>query len=361
MKITHAKTHALSIPMETGGPHGWGNEEWKELEFVLLEVTTDDGLTGWGEGWGYFSAKATAAMLDEIIAPQIIGRDARHISGISHDLLRSVATMGRGGPLTYAISAVDIALWDIAGKAAGLPVHRLLGGAIHQKLPTFASFFRFEDAGLVREMCSRALSENMCWLKLHEVNEDCVRAAREVAPDTTLILDVNCAWSPVEAYARVERLRQYQLHWLEEPIFPPEDVQSLTSLLPLGVPLALGENATSPFEFQRIIDAGTVSFLLPGVAKIGGITQVRKVLALAEAGNVTAIPYTPYHGPGLLASLHLMATLPGPIPVEFFYYTSIDGLIYGDALTPVDGFLSVPQSPGLGHDPDPDVLSRFAV
>ncbi len=79
MKIIDAKTHALSIPMETGGPHGWGNEEWKELEFVLLEVTTDDGLTGWGEGWGYFSAKATAAMLDKIIAPQVIGRDARHI------------------------------------------------------------------------------------------------------------------------------------------------------------------------------------------------------------------------------------------------------------------------------------------
>ena len=94
---------------------------------------------------------------------------------------------------------------------------------------------------------------------------------------------------------------------------------------------------------------------------MGGINEVQKVLTLAAASSVAAIPYTPYHGPGLLASLHLMATLSEPIPVEFFYYRSIEGLLCGDALTPKNSYLSVPQTPGLGYDPDPEVLSRFAV
>jgi L-alanine-DL-glutamate epimerase-like enolase superfamily enzyme len=210
-------------------------------------------------------------------------------------------------------------------------------------------------------MCSRALAEGMCWLKLHEVREDCVRAAREVAPDTKLILDVNCAWTPQEAVEMARALQHYELHWLEEPIHPPEDIESLSLLKFAGIPIALGEHAYSPDEFQRIIDAGSVDYLQPGILKMGGIKEVQKVLTLAAASRVAAIPYTPYHGPGLLASLHLMATLPEPIPVEFLYYTSIEGLLYGDALTPKNGYLSVPQTPGLGYDPDPEVLSRFAV
>ncbi len=145
------------------------------------------------------------------------------------------------------------------------------------------------------------------------------------------------------------------------PSIPTEDLQSLRSLRRIGIPFAFGENSATLSEFQEIVDSGTVDYVLPGVTKMGGITVARKVLTLAEARNVAAIPWTPIHGPGLLASLHLMATLPKKIPVEFFYYTGIDGLLYGDALTPSDGLLSVPQEPGLGRDPDPELLRRFAA
>ncbi len=361
MKIVSAKVHELRIPMETGGPHGWGDEEWKEFEFILLEVTTDGGLVGWGETWTYTDASATATELKSNIVPQIISREVSDVAAFTSDLLRDNPVRERGAPSTFAISAVDIALWDISGKAAGLPLHCLLGEARHERLPVFASFFRFDDPSLTYDMCSRALAERMCWLKLHEIREDCVRAAREAAPDTKLILDVNCEWTPQEAVEMVRALQTYDLYWLEEPIHPPTDIESLALLKFAGIPIGIGEHAYTLDDFQQIIDAGTVDYLQPGILKMGGINEVQKVLKLASTKGVAAFPYTPFHGPGLLASLHMMATLPGPIPVEFFYYTSMEGLLYGDALTPKDGYLSVPQTPGLGYEPDPEVLSRFAV
>jgi L-alanine-DL-glutamate epimerase-like enolase superfamily enzyme len=358
VKIVEANVHELSIPIETGGPHGWGKKDWKSLPFVLLEIVTDAGLVGWGEGFCYGRAHSTVHMLREVVAPQIVGSNATEISGVLNDLLSSNV---RTGPTLHAISAVDIALWDIAGKAAGLPLHRLLGGARHLELPAFASFFRFEDAGLVREMCQRALEEKMCWLKLHEDQEECVAAARDVAPFCPLIVDVNCAWRPAAARSALRRLQQYDLLWLEEPIDPPDDLDSLALLRQLDVPFALGENAATLSDFQRIIDSGAVDYVLPGVTKIGGVSVVRKVLAVAEARNIAAIPWTPIHGPGLLASLHLMSTLPVATPVEFFYYTSIDAHLFGTPVGPSNGLLTVPQGAGLGYDPDPEVLSRFAA
>jgi len=361
MKIDSAKVHELRIPMETGGPHGWGKEEWKEFEFILLEVVTDEGLVGWGETWTYTDAPATATALKSIILPQILGREVSGVADFTADILNSNPVSKHGAPAIFAVSALDVALWDISGKVAGEPLHRLLGGARHERLPVFASFFRFDDPGLTAEMCSRALSENMCWLKLHEIRLDCVRAAREAAPNSTLILDVNGVWTPQEAVEQVRALQTYNLHWLEEPIHPVEDIESLALLKFADIPISVGEHAYTVDEFQRIIDVGTVDILQPGILKMGSINEVQRVLSLAAEKGAKAIPYTPFHGPALLASLHLLATLQEPTPVEFFYYTSIDGLIYGDTLTPKDGYLSVPQTPGLGYEPDPEVLSRFAV
>jgi D-galactarolactone cycloisomerase len=159
----------------------------------------------------------------------------------------------------------------------------------------------------------------------------------------------------------VEGVDRDQSTLFEEPIHPPEDIESPSLLKSAGIPIALGEHVYSIDEFRRIIDAGTVDIIQPGITKMGGINEVQKVLKLAAANGVTAIPWNPHHGPGMLAYLHLLATLPEPIPVEFFYYKSIEGLLYGDALIPKDGYLSVPQTPGLGYEPDPEVLSRFAV
>lgn len=360
MKIVSAKVHELRIPFRNGGPHGWDKDEWKELQFTLLEIVSDAGQRGWGECWAYSDTEKIATALKSAIAPQISGLEVTDVITTTESLLRDNPERKGDAALTLAISAVDIALWDLAGKAAGLPLHHLLGGARHEELPVFASFFRFGDPELVKEMCLRALEENMCWLKLHEIREDCVRAAREAAPDTKLILDVNCEWTPQQAIEMAHALKPLGLYWLEEPIHPPEDIESLSLLRSAKIPLALGEHAYSVGEFQRIVDADVVDFLQPGITKMGGINEVRKVLDLAATRGVDVIPYTPHHGPALLANLHLMATLPRAIPVEFFYYTDMDGLLYGDVLTPKNGCLPVPQGPGLGYDPDPEVISEFS-
>lgn len=347
--------------METGGPHGWGSEEWKELDFVLLEATTDDGLTGWGEGWSLGRATATFSALKSIVAPRLIGQEIKDVSAFTDHLLRESSTESYGVWPGFAISAANIALWDLAGKAAGQPLYRLLGKARHQRFPVFASLFRLEDPELVRKNCLRALSENMCWLKLHEDREDCIRAARDVAPDTELILDVTRGWRPEEASEKARTLLPYRLHWLEEPIDPPEDLESLVPFNSAGIPIALGENALTLDEFRRIIDSGAVTYLQPGITKMGGLEQVLRVLELGREKGVTTIPWQPHHGPALLAYLHLIATLEELIPVEFLYYESIAGPLYGDTLRPQGGFLHLPHTPGLGCDPDPEVLSAFAV
>ena len=159
MKIDSAKVHELRIPMETGGLHGWGKEEWKEFDFILLEVETDEGLVGWGETWTYSDAPATAKALKSIILPQILGREVSDVAAFTSDILNSSPISNHGAPAIFAVSAVDTALWDISGKVAGEPLHQLLGGARHDRLPVFASFFRFDDPGLTAEMCSRALSK----------------------------------------------------------------------------------------------------------------------------------------------------------------------------------------------------------
>ena len=361
MKITSAKVHDIRIPMRNGSARGWGNNDWPDFKFLLLEITTDTGLTGWGEAWAYSAWDETFSALNLTILPQIINQEVASVSEFTGSLLRRNPVAGSGASTTYAISAVDIALWDIWAKHAGVPLHRLLGNAKHDRLPIFASFFRFDDPDVTYDMCKRALSEHMCWLKLHEIREDCVKSARKAAPDVPLILDVSHPWTPEEAVEMARRLQPYNLYWLEEPIHPPQDIESLASLKFAGIPIGIGENAYTVEDFERIMESGSVDYLQPGILKMGGIGEVQKVLGLASSRGQTAIPFTPFHGPAMLASLHLMSTLPGPIPVEFFYYTHLEAHLYGDALIPQDGFLRVPQSPGLGYDPDPDVLSRFAV
>jgi len=361
VKIASAAVHELKIPFENGSAAGWGYDDWNEFAFTLLEVKTEDGLVGWGETWTYSDAEEIASALKNSIVPRIIGREVVDVPAFTHDLLHDIPVPDANAKTIMAMSAVDVALWDILAKAEGVPLHQLLGEGRHERLPVFASFFRFDDIETVGEMCLQALDEGMCWLKLHEIRVDCVQAARKAAPDAILILDPICEWTVQEAVANTRVLQDLNLLWLEEPIHPAEDVDSLSLLKFAGIPLSVGEHAYTLAEFQRIIDVGTVDILQPGILKMGSIAEVQKVLALASANGVRAIPHTPIHGPGFLASLHLMATLPDPTPVEFFYYTKMEGLLYGDVLTPKDGYLSVPQTPGLGYDPDPEVLNCFAI
>lgn len=363
MKIENVETFHVSLPFDSGGAEGWAANAWTALDYVLLRIDTDAGISGWGDAFGYGAAWATRAAVERIVAPQLIGRDARDIARIHHDLQQRNHIWGRYGVTLFAISGVDIALWDIAGKAAGEPLHRLLGGARRMRIPAYASLFRYADPEVVAERTRAAVNEGFRHIKLHEVREPEVRAAREAAGvGVPLMVDVNCEWTPHQALAMTRTLMPYDLYWLEEPIYPPEDFAALAALRrETGVPLAAGENACTAFQFRDMIASGGIDFLQPSVTKVGGISEMLKIVTLAETQGATLMPHSPYFGPGLLASLHVLATLPDECLAEFFYYKSLPASLYGDAVRAVDGHMIVPDGPGLGLEPDPDVIREHAV
>ena len=363
MKIAKAEAIPLAIPFSSGGkPAGWGGQAWTTLDIVLVRVETESGLVGWGEAFGYNCRRAVQAAFEDMIAPVVVGRDARDIAGLSYDLQQGLHLFGRYGITMFALSGLDIALWDLAGKAAGLPLCQLLGGPVRSEIPGYASLFKYDDPEVVAERTRAALAEGYTHIKLHETAEPEVKAAREAAgAGVPIMLDTNCTWAPDQAREMALRLKAYDLHWLEEPIFPPEDFRALARLqAEVGVPLAAGENACTAFQFREMFAAGAVSYAQPSVTKVGGVSEFRKVAALAEAHGVALMPHAPYFGPGFLATLQLMAALPGSGMAEWLY-VSREACLYGAAIAPARGRFHLPEGPGLGAEPDPDVIADYRV
>jgi D-galactarolactone cycloisomerase len=363
MKINRIETTLIGVPYRHGGPPtGFGGKVWATLDTLLVRVDTDDGLTGWGEAFGYNINRATKATIDTLIAPLCIGRDASAVSDLSRDLQRTLHNFGRGGSVLYGLSGIDIALWDIAGKAARLPLHRLLGGAARDAIPAYASLMRYGDPSLVARNTAEAVRRGYRHVKLHERAVREVQAAREAAGrDVALMLDTNCPWTVQEAIAMAAALEPYGLFWLEEPVWPPENYEGLAEVRrTTRIPIAAGENAGSVTDLAHMMRVGAVAYVQPSVTKIGGVTEMRRVIALAEAANVGVMPHAPYFGPGLLATLHVTAASAPEMLFERLY-CDLDASLFGDLIDPVDGRMRVPQGLGLGMDPDPAVVARFKL
>jgi L-alanine-DL-glutamate epimerase-like enolase superfamily enzyme len=362
MKISALETIVLQIPYTCGGPAGtdvWGGKAWKTADVLLVRISTDDGITGWGEAFGYNVIPATKVAIDQILAPMCIGRDPLAIESLTQEIQQKLHIFGRGGPVIFGLSGIDIALWDIAGKVAQQPLHRLLGGGRPQ-LTCYASMIRYTDPKLVAANVERAMREGFGHIKLHEIEVAPTRAAREAAGDDVgLMLDVNCPWTLREALDMAEKLRPLNLRWLEEPVWPPEDHTALAQVRAHGgIPIASGENAATVAQFKHLFDAGAVDFVQPSPAKMGGVSELRKVFTLAAACNVTVMPHSFYDGPAFLAGVHVNAALGRGSMVEWRYF-DLEARLYGDRAIPRNGAITVPESPGLGFDPDPEVLRRY--
>lgn len=361
MKITRVEAVPLSIPSRYGAD-SWklGTGGWRALDFCLVRVDTDAGITGWGEAFSYSCRRPVAAAVNEMIAPVALGHDAADIEGLHALIQKRLHIFGRFGIAAFALSGLDIALWDIAGKAAGKPLSALLGGAQRERLECYASLLRYADNALVAKYCEQALGEGFGAIKLHEVSEPVIAAARAAVPrDRALLLDVNCEWSVEDAIAIGKRLVPHGLAWFEEPVFPPEDGAGLHAVgKGCGIAIAAGENCCFATQFQALFEAQAVQFAQPSVTKVGGVTEFRKVAALAAQHGVALAPHSPYFGPGALATLHLVAALAPQARFEYFYLWA-DASLYGDALAPKHGALPVPRAPGLGADPDAEVLRRY--
>jgi L-alanine-DL-glutamate epimerase-like enolase superfamily enzyme len=360
MKVVSVESILTTIPYRaTGSARRIAGQSSPGLNMLLVKVTTEEGLVGWGEAFGHAVAPATKATLDTLVGPLLVGRDAGDISGTMSDLSRRLHLFGRSGPVVYALSGVDIALWDIAGKAAGLPLYRLLGGSRKDELQAYSSFLRCVDPAAVATGCDEALAVGFRHIKLHEIDVPSVRAAREaVGPDVELMLDTNCPWSVTEAVDMARALAPYRLHWLEEPIWPPDDHAGLARVRAAGAVTSAGENADNLHDFHSLFRANAIDVAQPSVAKIGGVTEMRKVMALAEAHGVGVVPHCGYLGPGYLATIHLIASMTQPVLLERLNM-QLEAQVFGELTETPGARARVPQGPGLGRDPDLDVVKRY--
>ncbi len=362
MLITAVETVPLRIPFkdDTSADAGWGPAHLPAVDALLVKVTTDQGYEGWGEAFGLQATAVTQRAIDDLITPLCIGQDASRIAALTRDIQEKLQVFGRGGPVMYGLSAVDIALWDIAGKAAGAPVYRLLGGG-GDDLACYASLEAYSEPSLVRARVRHAIDAGFTSLKLHETELSAIRAAREEAgPDAEIMVDVNCAWSLGQTRALAKELTEIRLKWLEEPVWPPENYDALAELRRSeGIAIAAGENVGTLMEFDRLLAAGAVDFVQPSPAKMGGVTELCKVFPIAAAHNANVMPHSFYDGPGLLAAMHLVSALGTVDSLIEWRYFDLEAQILGDTVNPENGRIKLPHGPGLGIDPDPDVIRAY--
>ena len=198
MKITNVETIVVTMPMLIEGSvlPMQGGKPRTNMDTLLVRIDTDEGVTGWGEGFGHRIFTATKAALDSFIGPMCVGRDPTQIGALVDELQRGLGGVGRNGPAMYALSAIDIALWDIAAKMAGLPLYRLLGGSARKELPAYASLLRYAEPKAVTHYVERALKRGYRHIKLHEITVAPIKAARVAAgPDIPIMIDCNCPWT----------------------------------------------------------------------------------------------------------------------------------------------------------------------
>ncbi|MEL7468687.1 MAG: mandelate racemase/muconate lactonizing enzyme family protein [Pseudomonadota bacterium] len=353
---------ALPFTQHEGPKAGFFGTVWETLDYLLIRVETSDGIVGWGDAFAYNALPATKAAMDQIVAPMATGQSADDIRGLMDRLGRTLHLMGRSGPVQYALSGLDIALWDIAGKRAGLPISRLLGCGGRSSIPAYASLFRIADNAVLRRVCESLVAEGYTAIKLHEIDPHATLAAREGAGAAcALMMDTNCPWDLVEAQEAAAIMLPSGLKWLEEPIWPPENFAALTTLRASGIPLAAGENIANAEDMKRLAETPGLDYAQPSVTKIGGICQFQRAAQAAELAGRRVAPHSPYFGPGLLATLHMAAVFPTIEYLEVFGATLTEPLFDGFGMPEPDRTYRIPEGPGLGADPIPEIVQRFRM
>jgi len=366
MQITNVRAHHLRIPYDAGpASFRQGASAISALDMVLIEVSTDAGLTGWGDAFAYVCPRSTLTAVEEMIAPQARDQtvpEAETIPAFMEQIQRNLHLFGRYGITMFAISGFDIALWDLAAKAKGVPLHQVIGGVRRMKIPAYASLLRIGKPDSIAGECEAAQRLGYGAIKLHETTTPAVFAARKaIGPNVPLMVDMNCPLNGADAIGFAQACHEAAPMFLEEPVWPPEDFATLAEVRNKGgLDIAAGENACTAYQFRQMMDAGAVSHAQPSVIKVGGITEFLKVAALGDERGVNIIPHSPYFGPGFLATLQLMSVRNEGL-IEVFYMKRAASL-WGDRVD-IDarGGIEVPQGPGLGYEPDHNVIEQYRV
>lgn len=364
MKIVSFDTYPMRIPYDFGAPpKGFAGGDWNNLSIVAVRLEAADGNIGWGEAFSYNCADAVVSALENMLKPLVLGADidVSNLTGFSQALQQKLHLFGRYGITMFAISGVDIALWDIAAKQAQLSLGKFINKQCTSSLEAYASLFRYQDSQIVARQCQRAVREGYTRVKLHETGLDEMRAARTSLGAVPMMLDVNCPWSEQEIETLTPALCELNPFWLEEPVFPPEDFRALARVAKsTQIPLAAGENACTDFEFQKMVEHRAVTYCQPSVTKVGGVSEFIKVAATVRKAGLQLMPHSPYFGPGFVATLQLCAALAPDSLVERFY-AKPEATLYGDWINVAAGRFRVPDGPGLGVEPDLEVIREYAI
>jgi L-alanine-DL-glutamate epimerase-like enolase superfamily enzyme len=373
MTIKSIEILRVGVPFDTGGPRtgmrpGLNTNLWLVNESLMVRVETEDGREGWGEGFGHFGNPGTMALLEKLIAPWFIGRDETELGDLMEGAHKSFFGFGRQGPCMYALSAIDIALWDLAAQRAGKPLYQFLGGPEGDATVTrYASLMRYGgDLDAVARNTEKAANLGFPMVKLHERDMPSFMAAREAAPEgVDITLDVNCPWSVEDAAAIARELKEREdvkggFLWLEEPVWPPEDFAGLAKVRAEGTAISGGENIGSTTEFSHAIEAGAFDIIQPSIAKMGGVSTVRQVFDMGRKAGLRVMPHCFYWGPGSVATAHILAAQPEPdwLETAFIEYEENPH----DLIDPFNPKVTLSaDKPGLGFNADRDRFRRYEI
>ena len=320
--IKKVTCHVVSAPVERPftSSRGW---LYKTRGSCIVEIETNDGVVGWGECYG--PAAVSKAYIESQFAPRIIGRDAFDVEVIWEDLYNRIKDYGPRGMVTSAMSGIDIALWDIIGKSCGKPIHKLIGGAQRSEVTAYATGLYFIDMErLVEEAVEEArdyVEQGFVAVKMKiglgdpKLDIRRVAAVREAVGDTTrLMVDANHCFTVPQAIRLGRELEQLNVEWFEEPI-SPEDIDGYVEVTrALDMAVAGGENEFTRWGFRDLVVRKAMDIVQPDVCAAGGISECRKIAALASAHGVECVPHAWGSAIGLAATLQFLAALPDQPP-----------------------------------------------
>jgi L-alanine-DL-glutamate epimerase-like enolase superfamily enzyme len=354
-------------------PEGGWSQELKPSDCVhtLIEVTTDEGLAGWGS---VFTTEDLVKGALAFLEPLYTGENALEPERVTEKLHQHTFWVGRGGAITHAISGINIALWDLLGKATGQPVGRLLGGRYRERVKPYASLLMREPERMADELLPykekgfRAFK--IGWgpfgRRDGRTDEAIVRAAREaIGPECALMVDAGASdgfWPQDYKWAlrTAPMLADYEVAWFEEPL-PPDALEDYIALRRAAmVPIAGGEVLTRRQTFQPWLVGGAFDIVQPDVTKVGGISEERRIAWMAQDHGARMIPHGWNTAVGLAADLQLASAFPATDLVEYITGSPfVDELITGGWSLDAEGMLAIPERPGLGIEMNLDAVEEF--
>lgn len=359
-RIKNVKASLLASPVQTGFQDATRKVE--TVGMCVVQVTTEQGLTGIGVTYHEVGGEAIKELIEKYFAPKLIDRDPFQTEAIWEELFHYARGVGRKGLSFCALSAVDIALWDLKGKILDLPLYCLLGGN-EKQVPIYASggWTSHDDDALVEEalmMVRRGY--RMIKLKVgveggKNIQRDiarCRKVREAIGPDIGFMVDANNAFHAAEAVRLANSIREYDIMLFEEPVFA-DDIPGLKRFKQgTDIPLGTGEHEYTRYGARDLIMGEAVDYLQMDATRCGGITEMNKVTALSQAWNLAFAPHAMEH-----IHMHLVSAAPNGVFLErLFLFEDITAMVYQDAPVPEKGILTIPDKPGLGLELNMDYI-----